>query len=104
MGMNDNFVMDVYVDKDFKVHIIDFNPFYEFTDCGAMLSWIDICKVIEQKDDKQKKNILFGYVDSNETAKIKFNSNSQYKYPIDAVDLRNEKQITDFVESCKNKQ
>ena len=92
--MNDNYVMDVYVDKDYNVYIIDFNPFYELTDCGAMLSWIDICKCIDEINEKggiKGNEILFAYVDSNETAKIKFNRNSQFRYPIDAVDLKNEK-------------
>eukprot|EP01083_Nonionella_stella_P090160 251918_1 len=95
--VSDKYVMDVYIDKEFKVYIIDFNPFYEFTDCGTVLSWMDICKLIEKK-----QQIVFGYVDSNETAKIKFNSNSQYRYPIDAVDLNNDREINAFVDSCKN--
>ena len=112
--LNDKYVLDVYIDKKFKVYIIDFNPFYEFTDCGAMLNWIDICKLIEKKegkngdgDDEQKKEdkILFGYIDSEDTAKIKFNSNTQYRYPSDAVDLTDAKHINEFVESCdRNKQ
>ena len=96
--INDKYVMDVYVDKEYKVYVIDFNPFYEITDCGISITWIDICKLIENK----KKNILFGYVNKTETAKIKFNSNSQYRYPIDAVNLSDERHINEFVESCKN--
>ena len=93
----DKYVMDIYIDKDYKVFIIDFNPFYQFTDCPSGYSWIDICKLIEDNDNKQ---IHFGFIDKKETAKIKFNSNSQYRYPIDAVDLTNEKHINEFVESC----
>jgi len=102
------YVMDVYVDKADKVHLIDFNPFYEYTDCGTMLSWIDVCKLIDrhtQKDTLQNiptHDILFTYVDSTQTAKIKFHSNTQYRYPLDAVDLTDEKHINEFVESCKN--
>ena len=112
--MNNKYIMDIYIDKQFKVYIIDFNPFYEFTDSGTILSWIDICKLIEKmddnddeqkdNDDNKEKHIVFGYVDTNKTAKIKFNSNSQYRYPIDAVDLRDEKHINEFVESCQDKQ
>ena len=101
--MNDKYVMDVYVDKEYKVYIIDFNPFYEFTDCGVSLTWIDICKLIKHHGDKKKK-IMLGYVDKTETAKIKFNSKSQYRYPIDAVDLSDERHINQFVEPCQNNQ
>ena len=93
--MNDHFVMDVYVDQHSKVFVIDFQPFNEITD--SVIPWMDICKAIEDED---RKEILFGFVDKEAAAKIRFSSKSQYRFPVDCVDLENEQQINEFVDSC----
>lgn len=106
-----NYVFDCYIDKNFKLYIIDFNPFYEITD-ALLFSWFEICKMIDGikgKDNKQNSDdgvaddVVFRVV-SDKANKIEFQANSQYRYPVDAVDLSSEDKIREFIESQSNLQ
>ena len=87
--------------------MIDFNPFYEITD-ALLYCWFDICKLIDEKKESIMNHKLdiddieCRYIDNNKEKRIEFQANSQYRYPIDAVDLSNEDKIREFIESQTN--
>lgn len=96
--INDNYVMDVYINERMKIYLIDFNPFYEITD-AILFTWMDICLLCQ----KFKENGIIELemrVVRNEQQLIAFSSHSQYRYPVDAVDLTSKEQIEQFVNSC----
>ena len=101
---DDKYVMDVYVDGRLRVFIVDFNPFYPLTD-GILFTWEEIKEIVvggEGGDGQkqQQQECHFRVVDDHKK-RVAFSSMSQYRYPIDAVDLRCEKQIEEFVRSCE---
>ena len=87
-----NFVFDCYINKSFKLFIIDFNPLYEITD-SLLYSWFEICKLINKNYNKiinnniNNNDIQTRYINKNKEKKIEYQSNSPYRYTIDAVDL-----------------
>ena len=90
--------MDLYVDKHFKSFIIDFNPFHEITD-SILFNWSDICHKISNTSNNNDIPIELKYNNSSNNNKIQYNDKSQYRYPIDCVDLTDEHKIQEFINS-----
>ncbi len=93
-------VLDVYLDKSMRVFIIDFNPFYEVTD-ALWFSWNEICELCEkvQTTPIKERRIDMRVCESKEK-RVSFKSDSQYRYPVDAVDVTNAEKISEFIASA----
>jgi hypothetical protein len=90
-----DYVFDVYVDKNERVWLIDFNLWSTRTD-GLMFTWKELVKFADESDEDQANDDL-GVINIDNTRpnmRVVMNENeihsdplASYRAPIDAVDL-----------------
>ncbi len=80
-------VADVYVDKDFRCWLIDFNPFGMLTD-ALLFSWSEL-------ECMSSSCIEFRTIDSMIAMQPK--DSLVYRLPKDLIDLSNRQGIDDFI-------
>lgn len=89
--------MDVYVDKEYKVWLIDFNVFGPT--CNSLLfSYPDDFGFDFENNSRRRKNIDFEFRIHRSQPNIAPSSNLMYRYPTDLIDLSSADAIEKFTE------
>jgi hypothetical protein len=85
-------VLDVYVDRDYRVWLIDINPFGTVTD-GLMFSWEELVQDSEEEFE-------FRVIDCQIAVQPK--STLVYRLPKDIIDLSSRAGIERFADAFRN--
>jgi len=101
LGKISNYIFDVYVDRNNRVWILDFNVWASQTD-GLLFTWEELVKMTENIHN-HVKNILQMRIVENEY-NVKFDPLASYRAPIDAVHIASEGEtFTEMIELFQNK-
>ena len=94
----DKFVMDVYVDRNSRVWLVDFNMYSEVTEAG-LFSWAEILALEERsKEGSLASPEVRIVMDEKE---VKGDPLASYRAPIDAVDLASGHEFEKFMNLCE---